>query len=382
MNIRRAQFSDLKFMYDCRNSLSTREMMLSQNYIYYRDHKNWLKKNLNSKTCFIYIGLKKKTKIGVIIYKTNNLFLNADVSITIHENFRNKGLSARFLKKSIEKFKKDYIFNINLIAVIKNKNIKSLRIFKKNGFYTYSKKKDLVYLKKVQKINKEKKIGLIIQARQTSKRLPNKVLKKIKGHSIIEILLSRLIRSKEINLLIVAIPDNKKNDKLYRHLKNLYVEIYRGSEQNVLKRYYETAKFYNLKSIVRITSDCPLLNYKILDRGIKLYNKYRPAYLSNTLPRSTPRGFSIEIINFKALEESYFKAKKNYQKEHVNYYIIENSNFKKINFLYKNSMFSKKNFSVDTKTDYNRVSKVFNKFYPNFHFDLNDINKIKNISKL
>ena len=109
----------------------------------------------------------------------------------------------------------------------------------------------------------------------------------------------------------MAIPDNKKNDKLYRHLKNLYVEIYRGSEQNVLKRYYETAKFYNLKSIVRITSDCPLLNYKILDRGIKLYNKYRPAYLSNTLPRSTPRGFSIEIINFKALEESYFKAKKN-----------------------------------------------------------------------
>ena len=60
MNIRRAQFSDLKFMYDCRNSLSTREMMLSQNYIYYRDHKNLLKKNLNSKTCFIYIGLKKK----------------------------------------------------------------------------------------------------------------------------------------------------------------------------------------------------------------------------------------------------------------------------------------------------------------------------------
>lgn len=377
MIIRRAQVSDAKFLYDCRNASSTRKMMLNKSHFEFSDHKKWVKKNLKSKTCYIYIGEKKNINVGVVIFNTNQLFLNADVSITLHENFRGKLLSTELLKKSIIKFSKDYKFKINLVAVVKMNNIKSLRIFKKAGFLVYLKEGNLFYLKKTLKDIKEKKIGLIIQARQTSKRLPNKVLKKIKSFSIIEILLSRLIRSKKIDYFVVAIPNNSKNNKLDEDLKKSYVNIFRGSETNVLKRYYDAAKLYNFKSIIRITSDCPLINYKIVDKAVSLFQKYQPSYLSNTSPRSTPRGFSVEIFNFKSLKESFLKAKKNYQKEHVNYYILENSKFKKKNFFYKNLMFSQNNYSVDTKKDFDRVSRVFDIFYPNFHFDLKDINKKK-----
>ncbi len=375
MIIRRARVTDTKFLYNCRNASSTRKMMLSKNFINYLNHKKWFKENLKSKTCYIYLGLKKKNKIGVVIFKTNKTFLNADVSITVHESFRGKFLSAELLKNSIRKFAKEYKYNINLLAVIKSENIKSIRIFKEAGFLKHSKRKNLIYLKRLAKYNKEKKIGLIIQARQTSKRLPNKVLKKIKGHSMIEILLARLIRSKTVNIIIVAIPKNKKNNKLNEHLNSIHANVFRGSEYNVLKRYYDVAKFYNFNSIARITSDCPLINYKILDKGVNFFEKFQPEYASNTNPRSTPKGFSVEIFDFKALKKSFLNAKKKYQKEHVNYYMLENKKFKKMNFYLKNSMFSKKNYSVDTLNDFKRVSKVFDKFYPNFQFDLEDVKK-------
>ena len=108
--------------------------------------------------------------------------------------------------------------------------------------------------------------AIILQARITSSRLKNKVLKKINGKTIIEIMISRLKFSRFYNSIIVAIPNNKKNLHLYEFLKKKGINVQKGSENNVLDRYYQIAKKNKIKNIIRLTSDCPLVDYKIVER--------------------------------------------------------------------------------------------------------------------
>ena len=117
------------------------------------------------------------------------------------------------------------------------------------------------------------RIVTIVQARQTSKRLPNKVLKKINQFSIIEIIVKRLKKLNLVNDIIVAIPDNKMNDKLSKHLIEKKIKIFRGSEENVLDRYYQAAKKNKADVIVRITADCPFVDIKIIENGLKIFVK-------------------------------------------------------------------------------------------------------------
>ena len=116
-------------------------------------------------------------------------------------------------------------------------------------------------------------IAIIIQARLGSTRLPEKVLKKINDKSIIELIYKRLSRSKLINHIIVAIPKTKRDDKLAHFLKKKNIKFYRGNESDVLSRFYQTVKKFNLKTIVRITADCPVADPKIVDHFVKLFKK-------------------------------------------------------------------------------------------------------------
>ena len=135
---------------------------------------------------------------------------------------------------------------------------------------------------------KKNKIIAIIQARQTSKRFPNKVIKKISKNTLIEILIKRLKKSKKINKIIFAIPKNKNQNKLRIKLKQKKIEFFEGSENNVLDRYYKAALKYQPKYIVRITADCPLIDYRIVDKiinicikkKIRLCIKYSTTYIS------------------------------------------------------------------------------------------------------
>ncbi len=120
---------------------------------------------------------------------------------------------------------------------------------------------------------KKKKIIAIVQARLTSKRFPNKVIQKIGKFSVLEIMLKRLKKSKKIDDIVFSIPSNKNNYKLYKHLEKLNTKIFRGSENNVLERFYNTAKKFKATDIIRITGDCPLIDPKIIDNLINLYLK-------------------------------------------------------------------------------------------------------------
>ena len=117
-----------------------------------------------------------------------------------------------------------------------------------------------------------KLIAAIIQARLTSTRLPRKVLKEFKGLSVIEIIVARLKKSKKLDEIIVAIPNNKENDELKDLLRAKDIKFFVGSENDVLERLHNCAIQYNLTTIVRITGDCPFVDPMLVDTFLEKLN--------------------------------------------------------------------------------------------------------------
>ena len=160
------------------------------------------------------------------------------------------------------------------------------------------------------------KTSIIIQARLGSKRLPNKVLKKINNKSILEIIFERLSKSKRADDIIFAIPKNKQNLKLKNFItKRLKAKIFLGPENNVLKRYFMTAQKFNSDIIVRITSDCPFVDPGIVDQYINILKRNNLDYVYNGHPHTYPDGLDVEVFNFKSLKLANKYSKLKIQKE-------------------------------------------------------------------
>ncbi|HCK04729.1 MAG TPA: glutamate-1-semialdehyde aminotransferase, partial [Methylophilaceae bacterium] len=130
------------------------------------------------------------------------------------------------------------------------------------------------------------KVIAIVQARMGSTRLPNKMLKKIGKKSLIQIVMSRLSMSKKIDKIILATSIAKNNDTLVSHVKKLGYDCYRGSENNVLERFFLAAKKYDAEVIVRITGDCPLVDHDLVDMVINNFLNNKVDYSSNINPSS------------------------------------------------------------------------------------------------
>ena len=223
------------------------------------------------------------------------------------------------------------------------------------------------------------KIAIIVQAREESVRFPKKVLYPILGKPLIINILDRLKKSKLKNTIIVAIPKNKKNIDLEKILKKNKHKVFKGHEENVLKRYYDAAKKYKADIIIRITADCPFVDSKIIDKLIKILIKKKFDYASNTLKPTYPDGLDTEVFTFKALKEAQKKAKSKYDKEHVTPYIKRNKRFKKFNLKYKTNTSSFR-LTVDEKRDMELVEYAFKNF--GTKIGLEKIIKSKNIKKI
>jgi len=219
----------------------------------------------------------------------------------------------------------------------------------------------------------DRKVTAIVQARLTSTRFPGKIFEKIGGKILIQILIDRLKKSKFIDQIILAIPDDKKNRIISNKIKN--VKIFYGSEFDVLKRYYEAAKKFSANVIVRICGDCPFVDPKIVDKMLKEYQKNKVDYLSNTIIPTFPDGLDVEIFDFKTLKNIHQIAKKNDHREHVTKFILDKKNFSKKNFLYKNDL-SKLRLTIDEKIDLEVLRDVYKKINKKFDFDLKDIHKL------
>ena len=116
---------------------------------------------------------------------------------------------------------------------------------------------------------------IIVQARQNSVRFPNKIIKKVCGYPLIYFLINRLSLANFKKKIVIAIPKGKENLILKKLLLKKNYNVFSGSEKNVLERYYKCAKKYNAKNIIRITSDCPLVDPKLLEKLVSIYNKKR-----------------------------------------------------------------------------------------------------------
>lgn len=220
-----------------------------------------------------------------------------------------------------------------------------------------------------------KKISVIIQARINSTRLPEKIIKKFNNITFIELLLKRLRFSKYIENIIIASGPLKKNYKLKYALNHIPVNIFFGPENNVLKRFYKAATKNKLKHIIRITSDCPLMDFKLLDKIILEYLKNKYDYFSNINPRTFPDGMDIEIFSYKTLKKTFQLASSKYDKEHVTSFMRGNKIFKQGNFYNKINL-SNYRITLDTKKDLKIILFIISKFYPKIDFSLNQITKI------
>ena len=215
-------------------------------------------------------------------------------------------------------------------------------------------------------------IVAIIQARVDSIRLPNKVMKLINGLPLIEILIKRLNRSKELSKIIVATSKNKSNAKLVKHVQKLGFTCEIGSENDVLARYYKIAKKYKADVIVRITGDCPLIDASVVDEIVKKFKSIKIDYVSNTLVPSYPDGLDTEVFTFSSLEKAYHNTDKTYDREHVTPFLKRSNFIKKYNFKDIDDH-SDLRWTVDDIDDFIAISKVFEYFSPNIYFSWKDV---------
>ncbi len=168
------------------------------------------------------------------------------------------------------------------------------------------------------------KIGIITQARMTSTRLPGKVLMKIAGKPLLHY---HAVRSAWSGIpLYVATTVNKEDDCLVRFCEEHKLPYFRGSEADVLERYYQCATENGLDVIVRVTSDCPLVDGHLLRTAVDRYLQEDDldVYLSNYLERTYPRGFDFEVFSYRSLKDAYRHASRESHREHVTPYINQN----------------------------------------------------------
>ncbi|MFH1979276.1 MAG: GNAT family N-acetyltransferase [Patescibacteria group bacterium] len=208
------------------------------------------------------------------------------------------------------------------------------------------------------------KIGIIIQTRMSSTRLPGKVMKKLAGKEVLWHVIERCKKCELVDAIIVATSTEHSDDKIEDFCKKNDVEVFRGDLNNVLKRYYQCALKHNLDYIIRVTSDCPFVDPAIIDESIRLLagNQNRKVvYVSNVLNKTFPEGLASEVFTFSALKKASKNAKEDEEKEHVTPYIRKN--LKTTSCSVDRSYWGDFRLTLDEPKDYKLIKILYNKFY-------------------
>lgn len=216
------------------------------------------------------------------------------------------------------------------------------------------------------------KIVAIVQARMGSTRLPNKVMKPIKGVPMIELLLARLAKSRSIDQIVVATSNNEQNIPLVEHVEKLGYKCVQGSESNVLDRYLLAAKQVNADVIVRITGDCPLIDPILVDEAIAQFKAEGLDYLSNAVIPSYPDGLDTEVFTLMALERASSEASDPFDLEHVTPYLRKPGLFK-TGSIRNSEDLSALRWTVDELADFEVINNVYTHFSPDIYFSWTDV---------
>ena len=202
-------------------------------------------------------------------------------------------------------------------------------------------------------------LGIIIQARTGSTRLPNKVLLKFGKKTILEHVIQRVKKVNFKKKVIIATTINKKDKKIVQIAKKNNCLFFKGSAQNVLKRYFECSKKFKLNTIVRICSDSPFIDPKIIDMAYKIFKKKKYDYVSNILNPTYPAGMSVEIFNFESLKKAAEAKTDKKEQEHVTPFIYRNDEMFQIKNFETKRNFKNYRFSVDFKKDFVAMKNLY-----------------------
>lgn len=213
----------------------------------------------------------------------------------------------------------------------------------------------------------------IIQARMGSTRLPGKALREIAGKTMLARVVARVRRASLLDQIIIATTTEPADQAIVAECERLGEVCFQGSEEDVLDRYYQAAKSFDVDVVVRITSDCPLIEPSIIDQVIATFHKTGADYVSNTLSRTFPRGLDTEVLKFSALQQSWQATTEPYQRTHVTPYIYQNPDLFRLEEVVSTINYSQHRWTVDTLTDWQLVEAIYKHFAPQTDFDWQDI---------
>ena len=228
-------------------------------------------------------------------------------------------------------------------------------------------------------MNQLPKIVTIIQARIGSTRLPGKILLPLAAKALLLRMYERVSFAKFAGEIVVAFTEEKLDDEPVLLCQKNNIKIFRGSSLDLLDRHYKAAKKSSAEVVIKIPSDCPLIDSYVIDKVILYYinNREKYDFVSNLHPPSYPDGNDVEIMSFKALENAWINAKKDFEREHTTPIFWENPDkFRIGNVLWETGLdYSMTHrFTIDYKEDYQFIKRVYDELYnQNPRFSLNDI---------
>ncbi|HRP93643.1 MAG TPA: glycosyltransferase family protein [Ignavibacteriaceae bacterium] len=218
-------------------------------------------------------------------------------------------------------------------------------------------------------MNRSINIVTVIQARTGSSRLPNKIFLPLADKPLLIRMYERVAASKLKGTIVIATTTDKSDDKVEELCKEYNLNCYRGHPTDLLDRHYQAGKLFNADAVVKIPSDCPLIDANIIYKVLNFYldNSDEYDYVSNLHPQSYPDGNDVEIMSFAALKNAWQNATKDFEREHTTPYFWENPDkFKIGNVVWETGLdYSMSHrFVVDYEKDYDLIKRVYDELYP------------------
>lgn len=217
------------------------------------------------------------------------------------------------------------------------------------------------------------KVVAIVQARCGSTRFPNKVFAELSGHSLIFHVINRLRFAKTIDEIVLATTVNSLDDKLEKWARQQGVKVYRGSENDVLNRYFMAAQSADADVVVRITADDPFKEPELIDRAVCTLIEMKSDFVCNNNPPTYPEGLDVEVFTMEALSRAEQNSTNEFEREHVTQYFYRNpSIFKIVNISHLDNL-SYLRWTIDTDKDFLMSHQVYSRLYHNestiFHME-------------
>ena len=220
------------------------------------------------------------------------------------------------------------------------------------------------------------RIIAIIQARMGSSRLPSKIMMNLCDVPVLRHVINRVQRVTRLSEVVVATTTEMRDDAVVDFCNKEGINVFRGSEEDVLSRYYHAARAYQADVVIRITSDCPLIDVDVINHMLNLYENETSQFVTNAGPdlqkRTFPRGLDVEIFDFQLLESAFHQAKASHEREHVTPYLYAHCD--SVNYYMNPIDYSNHRWTLDTAEDFDLINRIYDALYsPQNYFGMQDI---------